>query len=123
MIKWLDDRAYEEPTKCPYCEHDEWSEARINGPHVSVQCRNCGGWIHAKQASKKNWAQFIKQRADWKCERCGKVVRGRAAHAHHKLPVHLFPDREFDLDNGICLCTECHNLIHGAFGTIKEESK
>ena len=121
-IGYLNGVAYETPEMCPYCKRTEFSdEARENGPHIDVQCANCGGWVHAKQCKEKHWAEMVKRRAGYKCERCGKPVRGRGAHAHHLLPKWFLPSREFDINNGICLCTECHKAIHGGCGTIKEE--
>lgn len=120
MIDYLGDVAYEVPEECPYCGHKDFGDAEKKGPHIALQCRNCGGWTFARQCKAKNWAQMVKQRADWKCERCGKQVQGRGAHAHHKMPVWYMPKLEFDIDNGICLCTECHKLIHGGCGTIRE---
>jgi hypothetical protein len=39
------------------------------------------------------------------CEACG---ASGLMHVHHVLPVHLYPDRELDLDNLITLCQRCH---------------
>jgi len=40
-----------------------------------------------------------------KCLACGSVVK---LQAHHILPKSLFPEKMYDVDNGICLCKECH---------------
>lgn len=124
MTKWLNGIAYQPPTVCPYCKR-EFVEAEVkeNGQHISVKCNHCGGWIHAKQAKGSNWAQMVKQRANYRCERCGKPVQGRGAHAHHKVPKWFMPKWEFDIENGMCLCTECHKQIHGGNGTITIEEE
>jgi len=31
--------------------------------------------------------------------------------AHHIIPKSIEPERELDLDNGICLCWRCHRPI------------
>jgi hypothetical protein len=57
------------------------------------------------------WATTVKARSDYTCEICWCTdVR---MEAHHILPVSLFPDRALDVDNGLCLCHDCHYLIHG----------
>ena len=123
-IDYLDNIAFEVPEACPYCGRNEFSHARKNGPHITVKCTSCGGWIHARQMnSKSKWAENVKQRANYRCERCGKEVRGRGAHAHHKVPKWFMPKWEFDINNGMCLCTECHKQIHGGTGIIKEEEE
>lgn len=120
-IGYLEDIAYEVPEKCPYCGREHFANARKNGPHITIQCTNCGGWIHAKQCTGKNWAEAVKRRALYRCERCGKDVRGRGAHAHHKVPKWFMPELQYDINNGLCLCTECHKQLHGGTGTIKTE--
>lgn len=120
MIDYLDGIAYEVPEECPYCGREVFEEAVKKGPHIALQCKNCGGWSYAKQCKTKNWNELVKRRANYRCERCGKPVSGRGAHAHHKVPKWFMPQWEFDPDNGMCLCTECHKQIHGKAGTVKE---
>ena len=50
------------------------------------------------------WSKVIKQRADGKCERCGK---NKYVQAHHIIPRTCYSLRH-DKMNGIALCRACH---------------
>jgi hypothetical protein len=50
------------------------------------------------------WADKVKKRADYKCEKCGKL---EGLHAHHIYSRRHFPIR-WHTENGICLCRGCH---------------
>ena len=113
---------------CPYCGGGIF-EYRRKGPHIGAYCVFCHdewtedykfvGWV--KQWTDKDWDRYIKERALYRCERCGELLSGRQAHAHHKLPKWFMPELKYDINNGICLCTNCHKQIHGYGGTIKQQ--
>ena len=56
------------------------------------------------------WTEAVKVRADYRCEYCGRS-KPYVLNAHH-----IFGRRhstvKYDLDNGICLCYNCHNEAH-----------
>jgi 5-methylcytosine-specific restriction endonuclease McrA len=53
------------------------------------------------------WTKKVKER-DGKCLACG---RKEKLHAHHILNFKDFPEKRFDLDNGMTLCVTCHNKL------------
>ena len=53
------------------------------------------------------WAYAVKQRARWRCQRCGKAAR---LEAHHRVPL-AKGGAGLDLDNGIALCVPCHLAV------------
>lgn len=68
------------------------------------------------------WRKAILERAGYKCEDCGAIGR---LHAHHIKELYVIAksydfdaeqvlnSTEFnDIDNGVCLCTECHIKRH-----------
>lgn len=71
----------------------------------------------------EDWDKFIKERAGYKCERCGKPVKGKDAQAHHIIPKWFMPRLALDTTNGICLCAECHKKIHSFQGRIREKEE
>lgn len=105
---------------CPFCGSDEIFYCR-NNVHIEAYCDFCDRFIkNVKQYNnEEDWKKAIKERANYTCERCGKHLVGRQA--HHKVPVWFKPEWKYRLDNGMCLCTECHKQIHGYGGTIRDE--
>ncbi len=60
------------------------------------------------------WRKSVFTRDNWTCQRC--EIRGGYLHPHHVLNFAEYPDLRFQLDNGITLCRECHNLFHRIYG-------
>jgi hypothetical protein len=60
------------------------------------------------------WSRRIKQRDNWTCQYCGSHLN---LQSHHILGITQYPERIFDLDNGITLCFDCHrnnpSLVNG----------
>lgn len=44
-----------------------------------------------------------------KCVECGAI---KGLQAHHVLSKKDFPEKKYDLDNGVTLCLECHSKRH-----------
>ena len=49
-----------------------------------------------------------RQRAGWRCERCG----GYGREVHHRIPLHAGGPALPDLDGVVVLCRECHEGAH-----------
>ncbi len=52
------------------------------------------------------WRMAVYERDGFKCQCCSKV--GGELNAHHILSWHGYPEKRFDVDNGITLCVDCH---------------
>lgn len=57
----------------------------------------------------KDWKRSVFERDNYTCQLCGSK---KDLQAHHKLDFVEFPDKRFDVDNGLTLCRSCHNKIH-----------
>lgn len=55
------------------------------------------------------WSKAIRHRDQNKCVICGLP----SEHAHHILPKARYPTLALNLNNGISLCIEHHNEVHG----------
>jgi len=51
------------------------------------------------------WAADVKNKAGYRCEICGKT---EDLHSHHIEPKSIAPKLAYDIENGMCLCRECH---------------
>jgi hypothetical protein len=67
-----------------------------------------------QSAEGKAWTYDVLAKSNFTCVKCD--VRGGSLHAHHKNAFNSFPDQRFDVDNGVCLCQECHDDFHTNYG-------
>lgn len=95
---------------------------RYKNPLVGEQNPNWKGGItpiHAKiRNSDKyfNWKIAVFKRDNYTCQRCGSKSK---LEAHHIENFAECEAKRFDIDNGISLCTYCHNPIHkGSFHNV-----
>ena len=56
------------------------------------------------------WRTSVFDRDKYTCAVCGR--RGVKLNAHHIESWADFPDRRYDIDNGITLCQDCHKQLH-----------
>jgi hypothetical protein len=64
------------------------------------------------------WKRLVKQKANYVCQCCGyqgKKWEGTII-AHHLNNFNDFPDQRSDINNGFCLCKDCHKKFHSMFG-------
>lgn len=59
------------------------------------------------------WRTAILKRDKYCCKKCGfKDKTSKLLNAHHIIPVRINKDKKLDINNGICLCVECHIKIY-----------
>lgn len=100
---------------CPFCGSRNIIY-KYHGIHVGADCGDCRRhikFIQTKKSALKDWEKAVKGEYGYTCAMCGRVLDAIEARAHHKLPKALFPQYALDIDNGICLCDECHQRVHG----------
>ena len=69
------------------------------------------------------WSVIVKQRDGNSCQVCGRnksELPPKELHAHHIMPWEKYPELRFDVDNGVTLCKQCHNLVHRSDGIFIE---
>lgn len=59
----------------------------------------------------KDLKAFCYQRDKGCCQRCGRFVFGKRAHAHHIVPIQINPSLKLDPDNIMLLCNKCHPIV------------
>jgi|SRR5690606_6599565 len=60
------------------------------------------------------WAREVKARDQYTCQLCDR--HGVPLHSHHINSWDAYIDQRYDIDNGITLCTRCHDLFHKTYG-------
>lgn len=68
--------------------------------------------IQNKASYNYKWAHDIRQLHEC-CVKCGSTEH---LHAHHIYPRNQYPDRKFDMLNGVPLCGKCHREFHHLYG-------
>lgn len=88
------------PPRIPQEEHWNWqggiwedNKARMKDPRY------------------KQWRQSVFYKDNYTCQICGQ--RGGDLSAHHIKPWAKYPELRYDVDNGQCLCYDCHMEFHG----------
>ena len=126
--------------KCPNGKHEDYLQKICNAVTYGFTCRKCeneraglqkrgennkfwrGGIsgqndILRQRFEYKNWRTNVYERDKYTCQCCGAV--GNKLNAHHVYPFSCYEDLRYDVDNGITLCTECHDsTISGSFHNV-----
>lgn len=75
---------------------------------MDVLREETGFKVNNRQSSKAvGWAKKVKRVG--KCEVCGSTQQ---LHAHHIVPWEYSIKGRTDLENGQCLCNNCHKMMH-----------
>ena len=62
----------------------------------------------------RDWRNSIFAKYDYRCGICS--IRTKNLNAHHLDSFHAFPEKRFDVSNGVCLCSEHHRMFHKQYG-------
>jgi hypothetical protein len=69
-----------------------------------------------KREYSKEFREMILERDEYTCQVCGERFDSKELQAHHINPVICSPMEQVDIENGICVCKECHNKLHDQDG-------
>jgi hypothetical protein len=58
----------------------------------------------------RRWSLLVRLRDDHVCYVCGERKKDKAQ-AHHIYPKAVYPDKAYELDNGVTVCSDCHQPI------------
>lgn len=99
----------------------DWLSVNVRGEN-SPRWR--GGSTEARNEWKRNggwqWLRLCRKRDDNTCQRCGEHFKGRSStlHVHHKASFTDYNEWRSVLENGMCLCEQCHRWIHSNDGEL-----
>jgi len=61
----------------------------------------------------RRWSTLVRVRDKFVCYLCESKGKRWEMESHHIYPKSVYPDKAYDLANGVCLCNNCHQrLIH-----------
>ena len=72
-------------------------------------------YLYPKNWDKLRW--IVYKRANYSCQYCGERYRG--INAHHIIA--LSKGGNNNLDNLICICNQCHSILHPANSRLEEK--
>lgn len=58
------------------------------------------------------WSSKVKEKANFRCDICNFIGTKSELEAHHLYPKHIHVSMMYLVDNGVCLCKECHKGLH-----------
>lgn len=111
-------------TECSYChksfERVKSQYNRSDKVFCSVECRKLylkGNRVIPNDvtdsAEYKEWRKKVYVRDSYRCKMPGCNSKTRNIAAHHIYPKKQYPEKQFDLNNGITLCKKCHEKTYG----------
>lgn len=71
-------------------------------------------------AEYKEWRKLVYKRDGYWCKMPGCNSNSRNIAAHHIYPKKAYPEKQFDINNGITLCKTCHEKTYGREGQFIE---
>ncbi|HEC66946.1 MAG TPA: hypothetical protein ENI23_16850 [bacterium] len=117
-ITWKNLRAGQIP-RCKECqlkfsikrgsEHFHWNSELTDQDRARA--------LHGRGSEFKKWCRNVIQKANYTCQLCGK--QGKALAAHHLYNWADYPDKRYDLSNGIAIYKEHHIEFHMEYGWAK----
>jgi hypothetical protein len=99
---------------CEWCKNEFPKRRGRVMKHCSQECRYQAA--RKPEAAKhrghdyRRWATAVYERDGFACRQCGSTG---AIHAHHVKEWSEFPELRFKVSNGLTVCQDCHQIIHG----------
>lgn len=111
-------------TKCNYCNQEcEFSMSVYEKSKLKFCNRNCFRKYQIENrvvtenitdsAEYKNWRLCVYKRDGYRCKMPKCCSQSRDIAAHHIYPKRQYPEKQFEVANGITLCRSCHERTYG----------
>ena len=110
---------------CGECQHKAKSESMIGegspnwNPNLTPEEREG----QRKEEGYQKWVKDIYKKYNYTCQKCLKRGKGLKLNAHHIKNYKNNKEIRVDIDNGICLCEDCHKEFHKKYGRNNNNEK
>lgn len=71
-------------------------------------------WRRDLDEEHRNWAKNVKEKADFTCDICRQI--GGKLVSHHLDGYNWCKEKRYAVENGVCLCENCHKNFHKEYG-------
>lgn len=92
----------------------KWSRALLGRLRPDLSGPNHYNWKGGTDPDRRGmdgkawrWAMAVKRRDQFTCQRCGLTSKS-GMHAHHLWSFRDYPEKRYDVENGVTLCRRCH---------------
>jgi hypothetical protein len=103
-----------EKVKCKSCASKYYRGKQHHSWKPADQCVGGEVWKIRNSIEYKEWRIKVWSRDKTKCRVCG--IRKDPMVAHHLDGFNIFPEKRFDVDNGVTLCDRHHIAFHTNYG-------
>ena len=97
---------------------ESFEAGRFTIPHGEEHPLWKGGIKYSRQERSSHeyieWRTSVYKKCGYRCARCGRNTHD--LNAHHICNWKDYPEERYDVDNGICLCFDCHSEFHSTYG-------
>ena len=106
-------RSFQQGHRCPKCffENNKGPNNPNFNPNLTDEDRQQNRCLIPGYTE---WRKAVFERDNYTCQICGK--RGGKLNAHHKESFNNNPALRTALENGICICEDCHKDFHHQYG-------
>jgi len=93
------------------CSEETKRKMSLSAGGTGIPQRGKKRYYHLMDSKYKQWRSDVFQRDNWTCQTCGE--KGIKLEPHHIKGWAKYEELRYELDNGVTLCYECHQLTKG----------
>lgn len=112
-ISWIRVTNFVKGNRCIECKRERFRGE--NNPNYNPDLSDEERKDEREYEGYKRWRSGVFRRDGYACRACGDNTSGNLV-AHHLEGYDNHPELRTDVNNGICLCRECHDNFHQTYG-------
>ena len=102
---------------CPQCRNEQSRQRFLgeNNPKWNVNLTDEEREQNNMDTKRKQWAKEVKEKDNYTCQCCGSRKSG-TLRSHHLYSYDKYISLRYVVENGVCLCEDCHKEFHHIYG-------